>query len=160
MPHPIRVVRGYIADFSHAPRWDPATLHSAPTDDGPVRVGSGWTTWSALAGRTSTGRYRLDRRRPYRITLTGRHPGLTRTLEFTLVDLGEHTDVHLTIRYELCGLTAPARRWRQHHGLAELTEPAATALPAALGLELGERVPAPRAERDAPHPSGGLDLDL
>lgn len=121
MPHPIRVVHDYIADFSHAPRWDPATLHSAPTDDGP--------------------------------------PGLTRTLEFTLVDLGGHTDVHLTIRYELCGLTAPARRWRQHHGLAELTEPAATALPAALGLELGERVPGPRTEHVAPHLSGGLDID-
>jgi hypothetical protein len=129
---PIHVVRAFVADFRHASMWDPATVRSDPVGDDEVRVGSGWTTRSILAGRSGTGHYRLEWNTPYGVVLTGRHPGLTRTVEFALIDLGDHTEVNLTMRYYMQGLLGVSRRHRQRHALIELTRCAALGLPASL----------------------------
>ena len=141
--HPIHMVWGFLADFGHAPLWDPGTLRADVVRDGSIKSVKGtvgvdvvWSVRSRLAGRASTGRYQLCRGHPHWITLTGRHPGLTRTIEFALVDLDGHTEVHLTMVYHFHGLTAPARlRW-QRHALFELTRRAAADLPAVLDSHL------------------------
>ncbi|MBO0876810.1 MAG: SRPBCC family protein [Pseudonocardia sp.] len=162
--HPIRVVHEFVADFGHAARWDPATLCSAPVSSpvrgAPVRVGSEWTTRSALAGRMSTGHYRLEWNTSYGVVLAGRHPGLTRTVEFALVDLGDHTEVHLTMRYQTRGLAAASRLGRQRGALVELARRAATNLPAALRSHAGgSRDPAGgNPPRRANQPSQVVDL--
>jgi polyketide cyclase/dehydrase/lipid transport protein len=136
LSHPIHVVRAFIADFRHATMWDPATLRSDPIGNSEAGPGSEWTTRSILAGRSGTGHYRLEWNNPYVVVLTGRHPGLTRTVEFTLADLGDHTEVNLTMRYHMRGLFRLSRRRRQRHALDELTGRAASGLPAALRARL------------------------
>ncbi|MGY0231559.1 SRPBCC family protein, partial [Longispora urticae] len=48
---PVDVVVAYLADFSHAPQWDPGTVRCTPTSAGPVQVGSTWTNVSKVLGR-------------------------------------------------------------------------------------------------------------
>jgi hypothetical protein len=70
---PPEVVVPYLADFSHAERWDPGTVRCVRTSDGPVAVGSSWHNTSKIAGVSTELTYTLKELTDDRIVLVGRN---------------------------------------------------------------------------------------
>ncbi len=74
---PPDVVIPYLADFSHAERWDPGTVRCVRTGDGPVAVGSSWHNTSKIAGISTELTYTLEELTDARIVLVGRNDTAT-----------------------------------------------------------------------------------
>lgn len=77
---PLDAVFGYLADFTHTEQWDPGTVRTTRTDDGPLQVGSRFHNVSTYRGRTTELDYRVVRLDPdARVVFTGEN----RTVEAT-----------------------------------------------------------------------------
>lgn len=89
---PPEVVVPYLADFGHAPEWDPGTVRCVRNDTGPVQVGSTWHNTSKIAGITTELTYSLEQLTDDRIVLVGRNSTATstETIEITPNDAGSH----------------------------------------------------------------------
>ena len=61
---PLGAVFAYLADFRHTEQWDPGTVRTTRTDDGPLRVGSTFHNVSTYRGRTTELDYRVVRLDP------------------------------------------------------------------------------------------------
>ena len=73
------VVLSYLADFSHAERWDPGTVKCVRRDAGPVAVGSSWDNSSKIAGISTELVYTLEQLTDEGIVLVGRNDTATST---------------------------------------------------------------------------------
>lgn len=58
-PRPPAEVWDYVADFAHAPEWDPATIEASRLDDGPPRPGSRFHLVVRFLGRQLPVDYRI-----------------------------------------------------------------------------------------------------
>lgn len=58
-PRPPAEVWDYLADFAHAPEWDPATVEASRLDDGPLRPGSRFHLVVRFLGRNVPVDYRI-----------------------------------------------------------------------------------------------------
>lgn len=107
---PAAEVLAYLADFGHAPEWDPGTETCTRIDDGPVAAGARWQNVSKVLGMSTELEYRLERLGDDHFTLVGRN------------DTATATD-HVTVRpHELgCEITYDATV--ELHGVAKLGSP-------------------------------------
>ncbi|MEO9221880.1 MAG: SRPBCC family protein [Mycobacteriaceae bacterium] len=108
-PRP-EVVVPYLADFSHAEKWDPGTERCVRNDDGPVRVGSTWHNTSKIAGITTELTYTLEQLTDDRIVIVGRNDTATST---------ETIEVSATAT----GSTVTYTNDLEFHGAAKLAAP-------------------------------------
>jgi carbon monoxide dehydrogenase subunit G len=113
-------VVGYLADFSHAERWDPGTVSCQRQDSGPVRVGSTWRNVSEFLGRQTVLNYRLESLQPGHIVLVGSNKTATSTDDITVQDTPAGSEVTYQATIEL-------------HGLAKLGAPVVAAAMQRLG---------------------------
>lgn len=58
---PLPTVFAYLADFTTTEQWDPGTVTTTRTDDGPLRVGSTFHNVSTFRGRQTELDYTLNR---------------------------------------------------------------------------------------------------
>jgi carbon monoxide dehydrogenase subunit G len=99
-------VFGYLADFSHAPDWDPATVSCERLDAGPIRVGARFRYVGTFRGRETDLDYTLEQLEPERrLVFVGRNRTVTATDELTFAGTGEHTTIGYTARLDFHGLT-------------------------------------------------------
>ena len=102
------MVIAYLADFSHAERWDPGTERCVRQDSGPVRVGSSWQNVSKIAGVRTELLYTLEELSADRIVLVGRNETAisTETIEVTATSTG--SSITYTNRVEFQGAAKAA----------------------------------------------------
>lgn len=93
---PLSVVFDYLSDFTRTEEWDPGTVTTTRTDDGPLRVGSTFHNVSTYRGRQTELDYRVVRLDPLEhLTFTG----VNSTVEAT-DDMGfTGDDTHTVITY-------------------------------------------------------------
>ena len=87
----------YLSDFTHTEQWDPGTVRTTRTDDGPLRVGSTFRNVSTYRGRETELDYRVVRMDAgEHLTFTG----INKSVEAT-DDMGFTTaaDEHTLITY-------------------------------------------------------------
>ena len=85
-------VFAYLADFTHTEVWDPATVSTTRTDDGPLRVGATFHNVSTYRGRQTELDYRVERfERDTRLTFVGENSTVQATDDMTFSGLGERT---------------------------------------------------------------------
>ena len=70
-------VLAYMADFSHAPEWDPSVVSARRRDEGPLRVTSSFDLVVRSAGRSLPLTYEITELNAQRITLIARTATLT-----------------------------------------------------------------------------------
>lgn len=82
---PIAAVFAYLADFTHTEQWDPGTISTTRTDDGPLRVGSTFRNVSRFGKRVTELDYHVVRLEPdARLTFTGNNRTVEATDDMTL----------------------------------------------------------------------------
>lgn len=81
---PADEVLRYLADFGHAPEWDPGTESCVRVDDGPVVRGSRWINVSRFRGRRTRLTYRLERYEDDRLVFVGENRTVTATDDITV----------------------------------------------------------------------------
>jgi len=107
---PPEVVIPYLADFSHAERWDPGTTRCVRSDEGPVAVGSSWQNASKIAGISTELTYTLEQLTDERIVLVGHNDTATSTETIDVVRDGTGSSVTYTNEVQFNGaakLVAP-----------------------------------------------------
>ncbi len=100
---PPAVVIPYLADFGHAPEWDPGTVTCTRQDEGPVRVGSSWHNESKLAGISTELIYTLEELTDARVVLVGRNDTATSTETIDVVPSGTGSTVTYANELEFNG---------------------------------------------------------
>lgn len=63
----------YLRDFAHATQWDPGSISTVQTTDGPVRVGTVWHNTSSFGGAKPQLDYTLVRDDPDHVRFEGRN---------------------------------------------------------------------------------------
>ncbi|MFI8103783.1 SRPBCC family protein [Streptomyces sp. NPDC086023] len=121
----------YLADFTHAEEWDPATVSCVRLDAGPVGPGSRWRNTSRFRGRDAEVSYRLDVREGDLLVFSGenRTVAVTDDLRFTPAEEGATRLVYTaTFRFRgVARLAAPFVRKE----VERLADGVAAALPRA-----------------------------
>ncbi|MFE2478027.1 SRPBCC family protein [Streptomyces sp. NPDC059389] len=102
-PMPDAVV--YLADFTHAQEWDPATVSCIPLTPGASGPGARWRNVSRFRGRTSEVLYTLDVEGADRLVFTGENSTVlvTDDLRFTPVS-DESTRLTYTASFHFKGI--------------------------------------------------------
>jgi len=98
---PVEAAFAYLADFSNASSWDPATATAQRLDAGPIRVGSRFALGVRMAGSVRPMTYRIVDLDPDReIVLRGEGSGVdaTDTMTFTPTETGTRVDYRADIR--------------------------------------------------------------
>ena len=98
---PIEAAFDYVADFAHAPRWDPNTTSAQRLDDGPVGRGARYRVDVRMASRTTSMTYRITEfDRPRRVVLVGEGDGVSSVddIRFEGSDRGTAVDYAADIR--------------------------------------------------------------
>lgn len=89
---PLSAVFDYLADFTHTEQWDPGTISTTRTDDGPLRVGSTFRNVSRFGKRVTELDYRVVRLEPdVRLTFTGDNRTVEATDDMTFSGSGDQT---------------------------------------------------------------------
>ena len=91
-PRPPAEVLADMADFSHAPEWDPSVVSATRLDTGPLRVASRFDLVVRSAGRVTPLRYEVTELDEQHATLTAR----TATLE-SIDTLSVESEGHGTV---------------------------------------------------------------
>ncbi len=108
---PVEPVFAYLSDFTHTEQWDPGTVRTSRTDDGPLRVGSTFHNVSMFRGRETELDYRLLRLDPdSHLTFTGVNRTVEATDDMAFRADGERTVITYRAHFSF-------RRW------ARFTEP-------------------------------------
>ncbi|MFJ6940642.1 SRPBCC family protein [Streptomyces sp. NPDC101132] len=122
----------YLADFTHAQEWDPATVACVRVDAGPVRPGARWRNTSRFRGRDAEVSYRLDVQEGDRLVFSGENGtvAVTDDLRFTPAEEGATRLVYTaTFRFKgVARLAAPFVR----KDVERLADDVAAALPRAV----------------------------
>ena len=94
---PIGAVFEFLADFTNTEHWDPGTVTTTRTDDGPLGVGARFHNVSQFRGRRTELDYRVMRFDPNEhLTFTGDNRTVTATDDMEL--RASATGTHLTYR--------------------------------------------------------------
>ncbi len=93
---PPQIVVPYLADFSHAERWDPGTVRCVRNDQGPVAVGSSWQNTSKIVGISTDLTYTLEQLSDDRIVLVGRNNTATSTETIDVARNGSGSSITYT----------------------------------------------------------------
>lgn len=101
---PTATVLAYLADFGHAPQWDPGTLTCRRIDDGTVGVGARWHNVSKILGMKTDLEYTLERLEDHRIVLVGRNKTATSTDDITVRPVDGGSEVTYDATVELHGV--------------------------------------------------------
>lgn len=102
----------YLADFTHTEQWDPGTIRTTRTDDGPLGVGAQFHNTSTFRGRETELDYELTVHEPHsRLVFVGENKTVTSTDELTFRTLDDKS----------CSLTYSATL--DFKGLAKLAGP-------------------------------------
>lgn len=126
---PVEIVSDYLADFSHAPAWDPGTVSCVRVDTGPVRVGSRWRNTSKVLGRQTSLDYELVVKSLDQVTLVGRNTTATSVDDIRLRPHGTGTQVHYVAEITF-------------HGPAKLASPLMRLVFERLGSKVARQLPA------------------
>lgn len=90
VPHPVPAVFAYLSDFTRTEEWDPATIRTTRTDDGPLRVGATFHNVSHFGSRLTELDYRIERfEQDARVTFTGNNRTVEATDDLTFTGLGD-----------------------------------------------------------------------
>ncbi len=82
---PVADVFAYLADFTHTEQWDPGTVRTTRTDQGPLGVGARFHNVSEFRGRRTELDYRLMRfDQDEHLTFTGTNRTVTATDDLAL----------------------------------------------------------------------------
>jgi carbon monoxide dehydrogenase subunit G len=107
---PPEIAVPYLADFTHAERWDPGTVRCVRSDSGPVMVGSTWHNTSKIAGISTELTYTLEQLTDERIVLVGRNDTATSTETIDVTSSGTGSSITYTNEVQFTGaakLAAP-----------------------------------------------------
>jgi carbon monoxide dehydrogenase subunit G len=107
---PPEIVVPYLADFTHAERWDPGTVRCVRNDAGPVIVGSSWHNTSKIAGVTTELTYTLRELTDKRIVLVGHNDTATSTETIDVTSAGTGSSITYANEVQFTGaakLAAP-----------------------------------------------------
>lgn len=97
---PVGVVFNYLTDFTHTEQWDPGTVTTTRTDNGPLEVGARFHNVSQFRGRRTELEYELTRRDPdAHLVFTGHNGTVTSTDDMSFSSDG--TTTALTYRATL-----------------------------------------------------------
>jgi carbon monoxide dehydrogenase subunit G len=89
---PVPAVFAFLADFTNTEQWDPGTVSTTRTDDGPLRVGATFHNVSQFGGRRTELDYRIVRFEvDTRLTFTGDNRTVEATDDLTFSGLGDTT---------------------------------------------------------------------
>lgn len=94
----------YMADFSHAPEWDPGVVAARRQDTGEVGLGSVFDLTVRVGGRRFPLRYEVTDFAPGRVTFTARSAVIESVDTVTVVRQGEATEVTYDARLRLRGI--------------------------------------------------------
>lgn len=95
---PLSQVFAYLADFTHTEQWDPGTVHTTRTDDGPLALGSTFHNVSQFRGRQTELDYRIMRfDQDEHLTFTGTNKTVQATDDMSFAAAGDDRTV-LTYR--------------------------------------------------------------
>ena len=100
---PAAEVLAYMADFSHAPEWDPSVVSATRLDAGPLRVASSFDLVVRSAGRSLPLRYEVTALDEERVTLTARTPTLESIDTLSVASTAEGTVFTYDARLTLIG---------------------------------------------------------
>ncbi len=97
---PPAAVFTYLSDFTHTEAWDPGTVSTTRTDDGPLRVGATFHNVSEYRGRRTELDYRLMRFEPdTHLTFTGHNKTVEATDDLALAaSVGPRGSTTITYR--------------------------------------------------------------
>ena len=101
---PAAEVLDYMADFSHAPEWDPSVISATRLDAGPLRVTSSFDLVVRSAGRSLPLRYQVTALDEERVTLTARTPTLESIDTLSVAPSAEGTVFTYDARLTLIGI--------------------------------------------------------
>ena len=101
---PAAEVLAYMADFSHAPEWDPSVVSATRLDAGPLRVASSFDLVVRSAGRSLPLRYEVTALDEERVTLTARTPTLKSIDTLSVASSAEGTVFTYDARLTLIGI--------------------------------------------------------
>ncbi|PZS29745.1 MAG: polyketide cyclase [Pseudonocardiales bacterium] len=91
---PVATVFTYLADFTHTEQWDPGTVRTTRTDDGPLGVGSRFHNVSEFRGRRTELDYEVKRfDQDEHLTFTGTNKTVTATDDLALRATGTGTQI-------------------------------------------------------------------
>lgn len=94
----------YLADFSNAPEWDPATQRCTRIDDGPVQVGARWRNVSKVLGKETELEYQLTSLSDTGVVLEGRNKTATAVDDIRVVADGSGSKITYDARITFHGL--------------------------------------------------------
>jgi carbon monoxide dehydrogenase subunit G len=120
-------VLDYLKDFGHTEQWDPGTVSTTRTGDGPIGVGTTWHNRSRVLGVSAELTYTLCEVEPGRLVFQGRNEGATATDTIVLRPAGAGTEITYHLDLEM-------------HGLAKLATPVMRIEFERLGDQTAERL--------------------
>ena len=97
-------VLAYMADFSHAPEWDPSVVSARRLDEGSLRQGSSFDLVVRSAGRSLPLRYELTELDERHATLAARTPTLESVDTLSVAPQGEGALFTYDARLTLVGV--------------------------------------------------------
>jgi uncharacterized protein YndB with AHSA1/START domain len=108
---PVAEVFAYLSDFTNTEHWDPGTVTTTRTDDGPLGQGSRFHNVSEFRGRQTELEYELTTYEPTgHLVFTGNNKTVTSTDD-------------LTLAANAGGTTITYRAFFDFHGVAKLAAP-------------------------------------
>ncbi len=97
-------VLAYMADFSHAPEWDPSVLSATRLDEGALRVTSSFDLVVRSGGRSLPLRYEVTELDERHATLSARTPTLESVDTLSVAPVGDGTVFTYDARLTLIGV--------------------------------------------------------
>jgi carbon monoxide dehydrogenase subunit G len=100
-------VYDYLIDFTNTEHWDPGTIRTTRTDDGPLEVGARFHNVSEFRGSQTELDYELTLAEAGRhLIFTGHNKTVTSTDNLTFAPDGSSTSITYDARFDFHGLAA------------------------------------------------------